>query len=123
MFRVFADIFDLVPRSAVISSAKLMVYRIMHRSVVYLATKKLLDRTGIDFDPTPDQLATRENQRPFGLIEHFEVDPEIDLEPSFNPRWTDYSATVPYQLQWVTLKVTLNADAGVIYWGNHQQPS
>lgn len=121
MLRVFDDVIGLVPQSPVITSAQLIVHRILHQMIVYLATKRVLDHTNIRHDMTLDQLIAGEDQEMFGLIERLEVDPQIELEPPFKSRWTDYSARVPYHLMWVTLRVSTNARVSTIYWGIQEQ--
>ena len=44
----------------------------------------------------------------FGLISNLIITPSIKLEPAFQPRWTHYTATVPYEMTWLNLKVVLN---------------
>jgi hypothetical protein len=47
----------------------------------------------------------------FGLIANLITTPSIKLEPAFRPRWTHYTATVPYDVSWLNLKVILNEHA------------
>lgn len=44
----------------------------------------------------------------FGLITNLIITPSTKLEPAFQPRWTHYTATVPYETTLLNLKVVLN---------------
>ncbi len=44
----------------------------------------------------------------FGLITNHIITPSTKLEPAFQPRWTHYTATVPYETTLLNLKVVLN---------------
>ena len=44
----------------------------------------------------------------FGFIANLITTPFIKLEPAFRPRWAHYTATVPYDVTWLNLKVILN---------------
>ena len=114
LIRVFGDVFDLAEPGG----PRLILHRILHQSIVHLATRAVLDRMHMSLSEPLKGV-----REPFSLIEQLEIDPVVDLEPPFQASWTNYSVRVPYERQWMSIKVRPNIRTAAIYWENQQQSS
>lgn len=59
----------------------------------------------------------------FGLIGDLIIEPFAKLEPTFQSRWTHYTATVPYEITWLNLQVILNNHAAYALLESERQNS
>ena len=106
LFRIHDNVQQLRSKSTP-HSFILFLHKIMTTSLQYLLTRQSFT--------SASQLNSVLNgtyyEEIFGLISNLIVTPLIPLEPAFQPRWTHYVATVPYEITLLNFRVVLNSAA------------
>lgn len=107
LFRLHDNVHRLRSKSTPYS-LQFLLYNTISTAVRFLSNR----RSHLTAHEIVDSVLNEDHSKEiFGLIANLITTPSIKLEPAFRPRWTHYTATVPYDVTWLNLKVILNEHA------------
>lgn len=98
---------------------RLLLHRITRSAIYFLSSKN-----GAIFRERNSNSVLNEGvydqKELFGLIQSLKISPFIHMKPSFQPKWTHYIATVPYETTSLYFQFTLNSIASDIVYENER---
>lgn len=106
MFRIHGDVQQLRPKSFPFTF-RLLLHGITSTAVHFLSTKHLLPYSATELHPILNETFDDRGEI-FGLVKSLVINPSIQLEPRFQPIWTHYTASVPYEITLLNFQLVVN---------------
>lgn len=115
LLRIHSDVQRLLSKGTP-CSMRLFLHRMTKTAINFLSTNRAIFRE-TKLGPILNETDYEEREL-FGLIQSLKMTPSIHLKPSFQPRWTHYTSSVPYETTLLTFQITPNSLAsGVVHEG------
>lgn len=98
-------------------SLRLQLHRLMNSAVHFLSTKRPVQ---LNIDSKILNATFYEQEEIFGLITNLTINPFLRLSPSFQPRWTYYSASVPYEITLLNFQLVVSDLVAYVVYENER---